>query len=281
MKALFHLAVCGALLASGAMAQRGGGGHGGGGGMGGGMRGGGMMGGGGMRGGGMMGGGRGGMGGGGWGGSRGGGWGAVGGSRGGSWGAVGGWGRGWGGWGGFRGVGFRGVGGCGWGGWCGNWGGWGWGGWGLGWGWPSSAGYYGYPDSYYGDYSYADPSYGSPGGYPGYASQPSVNVIYPPAPAQTSVYVEHANPVMREYDQYGQQVGGSSTPYGASDSSPVYLIATKDHNIYAALAYSTAGSYLQYTTLDHQQRRVPLDQLDRDLTMRLNRERHVSFQMPQ
>jgi hypothetical protein len=269
MKALFHLAVCGALLASGAMAQRGGGGHGGGMG-GGGMRGGGMMGGGGrMGGGGMMGGGRGGMmGGGGWGGARGGGWGAVGG------------------WGGFRGGGFRGgffgngfrgrnvfIGGCGWGGWCGNWGGWGWG-WGwpsIGWGWP---GYdWGYGDSSYADYSGGYPGYGS------YPSQPSVNVIYPPA--QPSVYVEHANPVIHEYDQYGQQIGGSSVPYGASDSSPVYLIATKDHTIQAALAYSVTGSTLQLTTLDHQQRQVPLDQVDRDLTARLNRERHVSFQLPQ
>jgi hypothetical protein len=274
MKALFHLAVCGALLASGAMAQRGGGGHGGGGGMGGGMRGGGMMGGGGrMGGGGMMGGGRGGM----MGGSRGGGWGAVGGSRGGSWGAVGGWGRGWGGGWGFRGSRVV-VGGCGWGGWCGGWGGWGWG-WGgwpaVGWGWPGYGFDSGYVDS---SYSYADPSYS---GYPAYASQPSVNVIYPPAPAQTSVYVERANPVLREYDQYGQQINGSGGSSVANDSSPVYLIATKDHNIYAALAYSINGSVLQYTTLDHQVRVVQMIQVDRDLTLRLNRERHVSFQMPQ
>jgi hypothetical protein len=106
-----------------------------------------------------------------------------------------------------------------------------------------------------------------------------VNVIYPPA--QSSVYVERANPVIREYDQYGQQMSGSGGSNTANDSSPVYLIATKDHTIYAALAYSVTGSFLQYTTLDHQQRQVALDQVDRDLTTRLNRERHVSFQMPQ
>jgi hypothetical protein len=274
MKALFHLAVCGALLASGAMAQRGGGGHGGGGMGGGGMRGGGGMGGG-MRGGGMS------MG----GGFRGG---AVGGFRGG---AVGGFGGFRGGFGGFRGGfgGFRGrtvvIGGCGWGGFCGGWGGWGWGG--VGWGWPG----YGYSDPGYLDSSYADYSGGYPGysggyaGYPTSGGQPStVNVIYPPAPpAQTSVYVEHASPVIHEYDQYGQQLGGPEGFNGApnnSVNSPIYLIATKDHTIQAALAYSITGSILQYTTLDHQLKVVQMIQVDRDLTLRLNRERHVSFQMP-
>jgi len=218
------------------------------------------------------------------GGFRGGGVVAGGGFRGGAvggWGAVGGF-RGV----GFRGVGFRGVGfrgGCGWGGFCG--------GFGFGFGWPYYGGgyyagypYYGYSDPYYGaDYSYADPgSY--PASYPAYASQPStVNVVYPPA--QPPVYVDHANPVIHEYDQYGQQVSGpdSYTAGGASNSgsSPIYLIATKDHTIQAVLSYSTNGSVLQYTTLDHQQRTVPISQVDRDLTLRLNRERHVSFQMPQ
>ena len=107
-----------------------------------------------------------------------------------------------------------------------------------------------------------------------------MNVIYPPA--QPSVYVDRANPVIHEYDQYGQQInGGSGGLNTGNDGSPVYLIATKDHTIYAALAYSVTGSFMHYTTLDHQQRQVALDQVDRDLTTRLNRERHVSFQMPQ
>ena len=119
-----------------------------------------------------------------------------------------------------------------------------------------------------------------PASYPAYASQPStVNVVYPPA--QPPVYVDHANPVIHEYDQYGQQVSGPEYAGRNSGSSPIYLIATKDHTIQAVLSYSTNGSVLQYTTLDHQQRTVPISQVDRDLTLRLNRERHVSFQMPQ
>ncbi len=158
-----------------------------------------------------------------------------------------------------------------------------WYGYGLGYGWPYYGyGYgYGYPASYYGDYSdysYADPSYSYPASYPAYASQPStVNVVYPPA--QPPVYMDQANPVMRQYDQYGQQVNGPA-PADNSGNSPIYLIATKDHTIQAVLSYSTNGSVLQYTTLDHQQRTVPISQVDRDLTQRLNRERHVSFQMP-
>jgi hypothetical protein len=157
-----------------------------------------------------------------------------------------------------------------------------WYGYGIGYGSPYYGYGYGYPSSYYGDYSdysYGDPSYSYPASYPGYASQPgTVNVVYPPA--QPPVYMDQANPVLRQYDQYGQQVNGPA-PADNSGNSPIYLIATKDHTIQAVLSYSTNGSVLQYTTLDHQQRTVSLSQVDRELTQRLNRERHVSFQIPQ
>jgi hypothetical protein len=57
------------------------------------------------------------------------------------------------------------------------------------------------------------------------------------------------------------------------------LIATKDHTIYAALTYSVSGSTMEFTTLDHEKKSMQVSQLDRDLTERLNRGRHVSFQM--
>jgi hypothetical protein len=147
-------------------------------------------------------------------------------------------------------------------------------GFGVGYG-PYYSSYYDYPYSYSPDYSNSYPA-----SYPAY-SQPNVTVVYPQSPPATSVYVEHANPVMHEYDQYGQPVGQSMAPQnGNSGSSPIYLIATKDHNIQAALSYSVNGSTLEYVTLDHLQKRVQLDMVDRDLSARLNQERHVQFQLP-
>ena len=88
---------------------------------------------------------------------------------------------------------------------------------------------------------------------------------------------------MHEYDQYGQEIpeagggGGGATQAG----SPIYLIAFKDQNIRAAAAYWVNGQTLHYVTLEHEERQVPLTSIDRDLSMRLNRERHVQFQLPQ
>jgi hypothetical protein len=268
MRVLLQLALCGMLAGSGALAQRGGGGHGGGGGgfrggggMGGGFRGGGM--GGGFRGGGMGGGFRGGFGG-----------------------------------GGFRGGGFRGgfnnfkggrfnnfrfnnfgrfgrfnngFGGGFWPGW-----GWGWGGLGWGdWGWPDSSWYC---DSYLGC---GDGGYGYGGGAAAsyYNPSPNVTVIAPPAQPQAyPVYVERANPVTHEYDQYGQETTGGAS--AVSNGPPIYLIAMKDHVIRAAAAYWVEGANLHYVTLQHEGKQVPLDSVDRPLSIQLNRERRVQFVLP-
>ena len=287
-----HLAtailVC-SLLPLGAIAQRGGGGRGGGGGMrgggmGGGMRGGGM--GGGMRGGGsgyiggggMRGGGSGYIGG---GGMRGGGSGYIGGGgyRGGGSGYIGGggsWNRGGGSWnrgGGNRvfiksfGHGFRGS--------------------RFGFGfntgfWPIyySAPYYG--GYYYDPYSYGgyyDPyySYGYDGyaSYPGYGSNVTVGYTAPTVINTQPAPVEQVTPTLREYDQYGQEMQRSGTP-----SSPIYLIALKDHSIQAAASYWVTGNTLHYVTLQREEKQMPLTSLDRDLTLQLNHERRVEMRLP-
>jgi hypothetical protein len=243
MRFSVQIALCFALAAGSAMAQRGGGGGGarGGGGFGGGMR----------SGGGSVGGGGGGF--------RGGG-GFVG----------GGFNRG------FVGnrffVGNRGFFGGGfWPGWGGGW--WGWPGWGLGWGglgWGL-----GYADSYDNPYGYY-PNYGNgyAGGYAGYQTSPNVTVVYPPAPPQP------VTPVIREYDQFGQEIrpGGGGSP---ANTSPIYLIAFNDHTIRAAASYYVEGRTLHYVTLDRQELTAPLDTVDRNLSQALNRERQVPFSLPQ
>ena len=155
--------------------------------------------------------------------------------------------------------------------------------WGLGYGYAGWPGYYGgYYGGYSGYYPYADYGYdyGSAYASPAYYSQPNVTVVYPSSQSQPEareVYVERANPVIREYDQYGQQVGPSP---GSASSSPIYLIAFRDQVIHAAISYSVSGSTLRYVTMQHEEKQVPLDSIDRNLTLRLNRERRIAFQLP-
>jgi hypothetical protein len=199
-----------------------------------------------------------------------------------------------GGFGGFRG-GFRGGFGrfnnrfIGWGGW-GGWGGWPWlgsGWWGGGWPWWGGSGWVdpgwgGVPASY----PIADAGWGGGGYSAGYPQQPSsgnVTVIYPPqAPASNTVILDPSSST-RQYDQYGQEIARapSSLPMDSGGGgSPIYLIALRDQTIHAAAAYWVEGSVLHYITLDHQQKLVALSQVDRDLCVKLNRERHIVFSLP-
>ena len=138
-----------------------------------------------------------------------------------------------------------------------------------GWGWSGD-----YPfdrgDSY--PYSgYASPAHNTASAP---QSSPGVNIIYgtPPAPASTA----HANPVIHEYD-WEQQAQQPT----AVASSPVYLIAFQnDHAIRAAASYWVDGQTLHYVTLQHEEKLAPLGSIDRALTLQLNRERSVTFQLP-
>jgi hypothetical protein len=160
--------------------------------------------------------------------------------------------------------------------------GWGWSGglgWGLGWGIGSYGCPYSYPCSSYVTYPYV-------GGYwPGYSDAPMVNygygygstqspvtVVYPPQP----VAVERANPVIREYDESGNEI----RPPSASNSSPIYLFAFQDGVIRAASSYRIEGQTLRYVNLENEEKQTPLDTLDRALTLQLNRERRVRVQLP-
>lgn len=103
-----------------------------------------------------------------------------------------------------------------------------------------------------------------------------MTVIYP-APAQAAPstgYAERANPVVGEYDQYGQEI----KPSGGG--APIYLLAFTDHTIRAAAAYWVDGKTLHYVTLEKEQKQAPLDTVDRDLSLQLNRERRVPFSLP-
>ena len=91
--------------------------------------------------------------------------------------------------------------------------------------------------------------------------------------------------VIREYDQYGQQVAGPSSGGGGTVSNntagpPVYLIAFRDHSIRAVVAYWVEGNTLHYVSLEHESRQATLDSVDRDMSRQLNAERRVPFSLP-
>lgn len=142
-----------------------------------------------------------------------------------------------------------------------------------------------YPYSYWPyDYDYGYPYYGYPGygygySYPssyydyGYSSAPAVVYESDPAPP-VRVYEapRAARPEIREY---------SPGPSAHSSEKPIYLVAFRNqNNIRAAEAYWVTGGTLHFITLQHEQRQAPLDSVDRALTNRLNRERHVDLHLP-
>ena len=134
---------------------------------------------------------------------------------------------------------------------------------------------------------YSDAAYGSPGlASSGYQQQPASNVtvIYPPQNPQMTV----VNPVIREYDQFGQQIGGPSASSNMATGnmavgnagSTLFLIAFHDHTIRAAVAYWVQGNVLHFVTTDHETKQVSLDSVDRDLSRQINAERRVQFSLP-
>ena len=134
--------------------------------------------------------------------------------------------------------------------------------------------------SLYWPYAFYYPGFGyGSAGYEPYQSTPNVVVMYPaPAAQVASARVERAHPITREYDQNGQEIRPAAP--AAASASPTYLIAFTDHNIRGAVAYSVEGKTLHYVTLEHEEKQAPLDTVDRALSLQLNRERQVPFQLP-
>ena len=134
-----------------------------------------------------------------------------------------------------------------------------------------------YYDPYYSDYGYYPYDSGYGYGYPSaYQPQPNITVAYPEQQsAPVSVY--SASPVVGRYDQYGQEVG---SPGGSGASSPLYLIAFKDHSVYSAVAYWVDGDTLHYFTSGNTHNQVSVSLVDRDLTERLNKDSGLEVKIP-
>jgi hypothetical protein len=149
---------------------------------------------------------------------------------------------------------------------------------------------------YYGDpYAQGDPNYNGGGG-PQQQSMPPVIIN------QTFV-PETAHPVMRDYSESelpesAQQQQPSVRVYDApmrprerapeparsyepppSDEATIYLIAFKDSSVHQAIGYWLEGNTLHYVTPQGSVNRITMDQVDRPLSERLNRERNMEFDL--
>jgi hypothetical protein len=135
---------------------------------------------------------------------------------------------------------------------------------------------------YYGGYYYGDQGGQAPANYP--QQQP----MGPQVIINQNFAPDVARPVVREYVPdagggiriYGPQSQGNDNPAPVAEESPTFLIAFKDHTIYAALAYWVEGDTLHYVTNQNTHNQVSLDLVDRELSDRLNRERQVDFRLP-
>ena len=136
---------------------------------------------------------------------------------------------------------------------------------------------------YYGGYYYGDQGMQpAPGGYPQQqymGPQVIINQNFAPDVARPIVreYVSDANGGIRVYGPQSP-VAEPETP--VAEESPTFLIAFKDHTIYAAIAYWVEGDTLHYVTNQSTHNQVSLDLVDRELSDRLNRERQVDFRLP-
>ncbi len=140
------------------------------------------------------------------------------------------------------------------------------------WPWLYSYPYYGYGYDY-------DPGYDSGYSYPSYDYDNSAPVIVYPQQPPPQYYQQPPAPVHSQIHEYPDT---STTPVvRPAGEQPIYLIALKGQdNIQAAITYWLEGNTLEYINLQHQQKHVPLDSVDRALSSQLNRERNMDLRLP-
>ena len=112
-------------------------------------------------------------------------------------------------------------------------------------------------------------------------SQP-VNVIYPPAPVIINQYgpaEPRTGPATRIFGVPGREP--QPQPEETADNGPAhYMLAFKDHSVYAAIAYWIDGDTLHYFTAGNTHNQASLSLVDRELTDRLNKDTGVEVKLP-
>jgi len=69
-------------------------------------------------------------------------------------------------------------------------------------------------------------------------------------------------------------------PRNQSSHSPIYLIAVTDGTIWAALSYSVEDGKLNFITIRHDRKSLPLSEIDRAFTTELNAQAGISIRLP-
>jgi len=150
------------------------------------------------------------------------------------------------------------------------------------------------------------PVYAAPAaafGY-GYAYDPMYAAPMPPMmPEQQAPVViinqhfkpDTVNPVVREYTSLPSPSGivqqdpnatvkvyeSRTGPSQASEEPTIFLIAMKEGSIMPALAFWVEGDTLHYITRESSHNRISLDRIDREFSVKLNKERGLEFRVPQ
>ena len=142
-----------------------------------------------------------------------------------------------------------------------------------------------YPSGYY-DNSYGPETIAAPAPPPP-QQQPNVVVVYPPPATPVIINVSSdgqvttntRQPAPPAYQTLPVQPPEAQIPAPAEETTH-YLIAFKDHTIYAAVAYWVDGDTLHYFTSGNTHNQVSVSLIDRELTQRLNKESGVEVKLP-
>jgi hypothetical protein len=94
---------------------------------------------------------------------------------------------------------------------------------------------------------------------------------------------QNGNPIYPSPAPQPPPAAGVNAPQPGGPLSPAqnyYLIAYKDHSVYAVLAYWLEGNTLNYVTTQNTHNQASLNLIDLDLTKTLNQARSVPFSLP-
>jgi len=109
-------------------------------------------------------------------------------------------------------------------------------------------------------------------GYDAYAPPaPSVVMIEQP-PLYVAVPMAPVAPPKAEMHEYSHPA--------AQDGEETFALVLKDGSVLSAVAVTSQAGGLYYVDPDGAHRLVKLDALDREATMKMNRERHLQLQIP-
>ncbi|HYL37648.1 MAG TPA: hypothetical protein VEV17_17165 [Bryobacteraceae bacterium] len=123
---------------------------------------------------------------------------------------------------------------------------------------------------YFGDYGYDYPVAPAPA--------PTVVIVQQPSPQYVVVPQLVSEAPRLEVHEYIR--APSNAPPPREDESAAFVIVLKDGSVRSAVAVAVQDDVVHYVEPDGRHRRVALDAVDRDATIRRNRELNLQLQLP-